>query len=100
MCHIENNKHNKKLMDMKEWKAHNELLQQAYRDYLSATKQKEKEVACAKIQRELEWPPFEELCFEHSAQIYGIGRYGLDYLSEQCIGLIDKIAKGELEYNY
>ena len=27
---------------MKEWKAHNELLQQAYRAYLSATKQKEK----------------------------------------------------------
>ena len=53
MCHIENNKHNKKLMDMKEWKAHNELLQQAYRAYLSATKQKGKEVACAKIQREL-----------------------------------------------
>ena len=84
----------------KEWKGRNVLLQDAYRAYLHATKQHDKDAACVRIQRELEWPPFEEFCFNHSAQIYGIARYGLDYVSEQCIGLIDKIAKGELEYNY
>ena len=85
---------------MKEWKAHNELLQQEYRAYLSTTRQKDKDVVCAKIQRELEWPPFEDFCLNNSAQIYGIGRYGLDYISEQCIGLIDKVAKEELEFDY
>jgi len=60
------------LMNKDKWKAHNELLQQAYRFYLHATKQKEKDEAYVKIQRELEWHPFEELCFRHSAPIYGI----------------------------
>ncbi len=85
---------------LEEWKDRNALLQDAYRVYLHATKQKDKDAACVRIQRELEWPPFEELCFQQSAQIYGIGKYGLDSVSEKCIGLIDKIAKGELDYNY
>lgn len=44
-------------MNKDKWKAHNELLQQAYRFYLHATKQKEKDKAYVKIQRELEWHP-------------------------------------------
>ena len=83
---------------MKEWQARNNLLQEAYRVYLHATKQKEKDEACVKIQRELEWYPFEEFCIQYSAPIYGISRYGLDYVSEKCIEMIDKIAKGEIKY--
>ena len=85
---------------MKEWQARNTLLQKAYRAYQFATNQKDKDAACEKMKRELEWPPYEELCFKHSANIYGISRYGLDSMSEKCIGIIDKIAKREVEYNY
>ncbi len=85
---------------MKEWQARNNMLQEAYRSRLLATKQKDKNEANLKIQKSLEWQPFEELCFEHSADIYGISRYGLDSATERCIGLIDKIAKGEMDYNY
>lgn len=85
-------------MNTDEWKAHNELLQKAYRSYLHATKQKDKDKAYVKIQRELKWHPFEEFCFKHSAPIYGISEYGLDYVSEKCIDLIDKIANGEIVY--
>ena len=53
-----------------------------------------------KIQRELEWPPFEDLCFENSAPISGISRYGLDSVSEKCIDIINKIAKGEVKKRY
>lgn len=85
---------------MKEWQARNTLLQEAYKSLLLATKQKDKDEANLKIQRELEWSPFEEFCFQQSAPIYGIGKYGLDSVSEQCIGLIDKIANGEIDNNY
>jgi hypothetical protein len=87
-------------MNNEEWNAHNGLLQQAYRAYLHAVKQKEKDEACMKIQRELEWPPFEDLCFENSAPISGISRYGLDSVSEKCIDIINKIAKGEVKKRY
>ena len=60
---------------MKEWQARNNLLQEAYISYLHATKQKEKDEAYVKIQRELEWHPFEEFCFKHSAPIYGIRKF-------------------------
>lgn len=87
-------------MNKAEWNAHNGLLQQAYHAYLHAVKQKEKDDACQKIQRELEWSPFEELCFQYSAPISGISRYGLDSMSEKCIDIINRIAKGEEEFNY
>lgn len=89
----------KSLMSKDEWKAHNKLLQQAYRAYLHATKQKEKDEACVKIQRELEWHPFEKLCIQYSAPIYGIHRYGLDSISEECIDVINKIAEGRIKYD-
>ena len=85
---------------MKEWQARNILLQQAYWDFQFANKKKDKEAACEKIQRELEWGPFENLCLKHSADIYGISRYGLDSATEKCISLIDNIAKGEIDFNY
>ncbi|MBQ8463247.1 MAG: hypothetical protein IJ544_03935 [Prevotella sp.] len=84
----------------KEWQARNTLLQQAYRDSLLASKKKDKDIAYEKIKRELEWGPFEDLCYEHNADIYGISRYGLDSATEKCISIIDKIAKGEMDYNY
>ena len=84
---------------MKEWQARNTLLQEAYKSLLLATKQKDKDETNLIIQKALEWPPFEELCFKKSAPIYGIGKYGLDSVSEQCIGLIDKIANGENDNN-
>lgn len=83
-----------------EWQARNTLLQEAYKSSLLATKQIDKEEANLKIQKALEWPPFEELCFKLSASTYGISKYGLDSATEKCIGLIDKIAKGEIDYNY
>ena len=85
---------------MKEWQARNNLLQQAYWDSQFANKQKDKDAAYEKIKRELEWGPFEDLCLKQSADINGISRYGLDSTTEKCIGLIDRIAKGEMNYDY
>lgn len=85
--------------EMKEWQDRNELLQSAYKKYLFASKTKEKEVALGQIQKILEWDSFTLFCVDHDADVFGISRYGLDYQSEQCIGLIDKIAKGEMDYN-
>ena len=85
--------------EMKEWQGRNNLLQNAYKEYLLASKQKDRDVASMCIQRELEWTPFMKLCVDHDADVFGIGRYGLDFQSEQCIDLIDKIAKGEMNYD-
>lgn len=83
---------------MEEWRGRNQLLQNAYKEYLLSRKDKDKSAALTRIKRELEWPHFMELCDEHSTDILGISRYGLDYQSEKCIDLIDKIAKSETEY--
>ena len=53
-----------------------------------------------RIQSTLEQNPFMSFCVEHNADVFGINRYGLDYQSEQCIDLIDKIAKGEMNYDF
>ena len=84
---------------MKEWQGRNELLQSAYKEYLLASKTKEKEVASSQIQKILEWDTFTVFCVDHDADVFGIRRYGLDYQSEQCIDMINKIAKGEMDYN-
>ena len=86
--------------EMKEWQGRNELLQNAYKEYLLASKVKEKEAASSQIQKILEWDPFMLFCVDHDADVFGISRYGLDYQSEECIRLIDKIAKGEIDYNF
>lgn len=86
--------------EMKEWQDRNELLQSAYKEYLLTSKPKEKEAACIQIQRLLEWDPFMIFCVDHDADVFGISRYGLDSQSEQCISIIDSIAKGEIDYNF
>lgn len=92
------------IMDMKEkmneWQCQNEILQCAYKDYLLASQQKDKDIALMRIQSTLEQNPFMSFCVEHNADVFGIIRYGLDYQSEQCIDLIDKIAKGEMNYDF
>jgi hypothetical protein len=85
---------------LKEWQSRNAILQKAYNDYYFASKQREKDSALNQIQRILEWPPFMNLCEDYTACVTGISRYGLDYNSEKCIGLIDKIAKDEMDYNF
>lgn len=82
-------------MNQNEWKKRNELLQETYREYLLASKQRDKDAILSKIQQHLKWEPFENLCNQHSACISGIIRYGLDSITEHCIGIIDKIANGE-----
>lgn len=85
---------------MKEWQGRNKLLQSAYKDYYFASKQRDKDSALSKIQNSLEWPPFMSFCEAHAAQVLGIRRYGLDYMSEKCIDLIDRIAKEEIKYDF
>ena len=87
-------------MNQNEWRKRNELLQEAYREYLLARKQRDKDAALSKIQQHLKWEPFEDLCNQYSAYVSGISRYGLDTITEQCIGIIDKIANGEEEPNF
>ncbi len=83
---------------MKEWQGRNELLQNAYKDYRFASKQKDKDTALAHIKMNLEWGPFTDLCFNHGADVYGINsKYGIDTMTDKCIGLIDKVANGELD---
>ena len=86
--------------EMKEWQGRNELLQSAYKEYLLASKTKEKDAASSQIQKLLEWDPFTIFCVDHDVDVFGISRYGLDHQSEQCIDMINKIAKGEIDYNF
>lgn len=83
-----------------EWIAHNDLLQDAYRQYRWAKKEKEKDSALQRIKAAIDWKPFIIYCDNELAALSGITRYGLDMITERCIGEIDKIAKGESEYDY
>ncbi|MBR1518457.1 MAG: hypothetical protein IJ624_03020 [Prevotella sp.] len=83
-----------------EWMAHNELLQQAFRNYVSRTKHEKEKAACA-IQQELEWGPFLNFVIEHGGfDPNGIIKYGIDSQTLKCIGDIDRIARGEIDYDY
>ena len=86
--------------ELKEWQAHYELLKEAYQTHLFASSQKEKDVTNTRIQKTLEWGPFADFCYRHNAPINNISRHGVDYYSEQCINMIDKIAKGEMSFEY
>lgn len=86
--------------EKKEWQGRNELLQSAYKEYLLASQQKDKNAALMQIQNTLGQNPLMTFCVEHDADIFGISRYGLDNQSERCIEMINKIAKGEMDYNY
>ena len=85
---------------MIDWQCQNYILQRAYNEYQYVSKQKEKDAALSRIQRTLERPPFMNFYIEYGADIFGISRYGLEYQLEQCIWLIDKIARGGMDYNY
>lgn len=85
---------------MEEWRGRNQLLQSAYNEYLLSRKERDKVAAQTRIQRELKWPPFMNLCDEHSVDVYGISRYGLDSFVRKCISLIDEIAKGVTNNDY
>lgn len=86
---------------MEEWKGRNELLQQAYNEYRFASSKRDKDVAFERVKINLKWDPFIDFCFNHGTDVYGINsKYGFDTLTEECIGLIDKIAKDEMVYDY
>lgn len=88
--------------EMKEWKCHNETLQKAYRDYLSAShlpsSKRERPLydALRRIGNELVWPPFADYISSNSLAFpFNTSRNGLDSETEKCISMIDKIAEGE-----
>ena len=84
-----------------EWIARNQVLQQAFRDYYPTINSKEKEDALRKIQQSLEWSPFMNYVLDHGGfPPDGISKYGIDLITERCIGDIDKIAKGEIDYDF
>ena len=84
----------------KEWIAHNEILQAAYRDYQDACVSKKagaeakKHRAFERIVQELQWPPFDDYIRRKPSSFSSLNyRYGLDCVTEQCIGEIDDIAE-------
>ena len=87
-------------MNMGEWNGRNDLLQEAYRAYLHASKQKEKDAACERIQMALEWNPLMNYCYDAGGVVSGISKYGLDSITEKCIRESDEIAMGERNYDY
>lgn len=92
----------------REWREHNQILQQAYHDYnatrvgKSASLQKAKENALNRIEQLLDWPPFLNFYCEQVGNVpSNFVRYdGIEYLGERCIEQIDKIAQEEINYDY
>lgn len=85
----------------KQWQRHNASLQRAYLEYINTYNlpSSKRDDALMKIQKELEWPPFAGLISSNSMAFpFSTSRYGLDYETERYISIIDKIAKGEIEY--
>ena len=80
---------------MKEWRQHNDKLQDHYKAYLSANNQEEKDSAIANIQKELFWGPFMCICCDKKIPLIHITERGLDPITIQCIEYIDIIAKSE-----
>jgi len=79
--------------EKREWVAKNQILQNSYKDYRFASNNKQKDTALKKIQMILDQNPFLTYCANKGADISGITRYGLDYITEQCIADIDQISK-------
>ena len=75
------------------WVANNQLLQESYRAYRWATNARQKDSALKRIQMILNQNPFLTYCANKGANTSGIVRYGLDYITDQCITDIDRIAK-------
>lgn len=86
---------------MKEWQGRNDLLQHAYNEYRFASNKRAKDAAFERVKMNLNWNPFTDFCSNHGADVYGIKcKYGFDTITEECIGLIDKIAEGEIDYEF
>ena len=92
--------------EMKDWQGYNQKLQQAYQEYLNAgllpasKRERPRNKALENIEDALKWPPFTDYCAEKFASFLGITRYGLDTVTKNCINDINKIANGEMEYDY
>lgn len=79
--------------EKKEWQYQNGKLQHAYHIYQHAINCTQKNDALRQIQVVLMWPPFSNYINEQKGYSPdGILRYGLDYITERCIGEIDIIA--------
>ena len=85
---------------MKEWQQHNNKLQNHYKAFLSANNQEERDTALATIQKELSWDPFMCICCDKKIPLIHIVNRGIDQTTKECINIIDKIAKGQLSYNF
>lgn len=79
--------------EKREWVVKNQILQDSYKDYHFASNNKEKDTALKKIQMILDQNPFLTYCANKGTDISGITRYGLDFITEQCIDDIDRITK-------
>ena len=79
--------------EQKEWVAKNQILQDSYKSYRFASTTKQKDYALVRIQMILDQKPFLTYCANRGADISGITRYGLDYITEQCIDDINRITK-------
>lgn len=82
--------------EMEAWKRKNAELQLEYQRYIYPNSQKEKDLAAKRIQDLFEWGPFADFISRNYplAFPYGTSRFGLDSVTEKCIGEIDDMAKG------
>ena len=73
---------------MEAWKQKNEELQIEYQRYRYPNSPKEKDMAAKRIQDLFEWGPFADFISSNYplAFPYGTSRYGLDSVTEDCIG--------------
>ena len=92
--------------ELREWQINNQTLQRAYQEYRNAgllpvsKRERPRNKALIDIEKVLEWQPFTNYCAQKAAPFGGITRYGLDTVTENCINDINKIANGEMEYDY
>ena len=84
---------------LKVWRQKNEQLQQAYRKYYN-TYGSQRDTSLKLIEIALRYTPFMNYIHERDGCTTGLVRHGLDYQTESAISEIDKIAKGELQYEY
>ncbi len=77
---------------MEAWKRKNAELQYEYRRYICPNSTKEKDAAANRIQELFEWGPFADFISKYPQPFpYGTSRYGLDSMTEKCIGDINRI---------
>lgn len=86
---------------MESWKNKNSQLQYEYQKYNSENGKKKYESAL-RLQEILKWTDFLDFISKKypSAFPFGIAKYGLDMETEKAIQEIDKIAHGEIKYEF